>query len=199
MKLRLFLFLCLIVLGGKSFSQTTVSQHKVYVPWIMGTGYEYEHSLFDHFTLIGRVDMRLAMGSGDMDEDFEFSYNWLTFQPRLHLETRYYYNLFRRHIMEKDTRNNSANFVSLNFSYDVPYGVTNIGNDPFYAYRTELNWGFRRNLNSITNYEFSLFWGFKYGNYSRAENQNPDGSTDQVIGEVNSMTLGFKLNIGIVF
>ncbi len=84
--------------------------------------------------------------------------------PLLRLEPKYYYNIERRISKEKSVENNSANFFSLKTTFHPNWFViSNYDNIKIISdFSVIPTYGFRRNISSKLNYEFSFGLGYRY-------------------------------------
>jgi len=127
---------------------------------LIGAWMGYEKALSSDFTL-----------NGEIGYEGGFFYNsWVNndvnyvFTTTLSLEGRYYYNFNRRIEKEKNTKNNSANFIGLEITYTPDWGTSsNADNvDVLRTFSVIPKYGFRRNLSDKFNFEFSVGPGYQW-------------------------------------
>ena len=163
---KMSLFIVAILLGSiNSYSQTAKSQHKVYIPLWIGAGYGYELKVADQFTISAQADYRAYIG------DDNFAVDNFVFSPRVTIEPRYYYNLKKRAEKGKNINSNSANYFSLDMSYELPVGLSGMRDFPQQTFRILPTWGIRRELSEHFTMDFGIYVGFKAKEYG---DRNPE-------------------------
>lgn len=127
------------------------------------------------FTLRGTLDGQVT----------EMGYNSLTgfsfaLAPRVGLETRWYYNLQRRHALGKPVAQNNGNFIALQHAYTFNRAALHNMEATFFAdgysadrYAVSLVWGLRRNLRERIYFE--TFAGLGYQRLVNHTNAHPYG------------------------
>ena len=84
--------------------------------------------------------------------------------PVFTVEPRWYYNLQKRNLKSKSTKNNSGNFIGIKTSFNPDWFVISnyegikIGNQVSVIPK----WGIRRNLGSHFNFEAGFGIGYRY-------------------------------------
>lgn len=142
-------------------SQTNVEK-KLFSVNVLLPGLEYETGLSNNTTL----DLRAGTGfgvRGGSDRDTEFGVFLNT-----HAQYRYYYNFNKRFEKDKNTANNSANYLALNGSFDFGdpiIGDLELGSDfggvigPVWGLQRYYNSGFKLDLNLGAGYGFNNLGG----------------------------------------
>jgi hypothetical protein len=152
MKLRLFIVLLILIISNiTGVSQSTENHHKVYIPFWIGSGYGYEWSVSDEITINYGFDYRAYIGDDD------FAIDNFVFSPRISIEPRYYYNLKKRAENGKNINSNSANYVSIEISFEFDYGYNGIRDFPQQTLRILPNLGIRRELAEHFTIDFGVY------------------------------------------
>ncbi|MDR2911336.1 MAG: hypothetical protein LBV47_08270 [Bacteroidales bacterium] len=145
--LLLFLF-CLLFLPFCEEIQAQAAESNQSISLnVLGLEYVYEHPLDKKFTVTGRGGLAAGILWTKMSGSYtKFDY---LICPTVGLESRYYYNLEKRFVEGKKTANNSANFLSVQARYYIPWGMASenmkIREN---AIVFSPSWGLRRVLNS---------------------------------------------------
>ncbi|WP_282630934.1 hypothetical protein [Empedobacter sedimenti] len=120
---------------------------------LIGIGIQYEKALSENFTAIGTLDY---IGGFSYTEDWngEGDFNYIL-TTSIDLEGRYYYNFNRRISKNKNTKNNSANYIALKANF-IPDLLTlkNAGESLKPQGRLTLNYGLKRSFAQNFFYEF---------------------------------------------
>lgn len=191
MKKTLFTFL---------FSTTLFAQEKATDLFnvnvsILGVGLQYEKALSENFTALGTLDYAGGFRYSNSDyygSDFEY-----ILTTNLALEGRYYYNFDRRISKDKNTKNNSGNYLALKGTY-TPDWLTYSNSDNLSVNpqgMITLNYGLKRSFSTNFFYEFYTGLGMIFyddENYSfDPENQtyHPYHSTTTAL----ALDLGFRV------
>lgn len=123
--------------------------------------------------------------SGDYSFTERFTYE---LNPKISIEPRYYYNLFRRKKRNKDITNNAGNYFGFKMNY-LPYwfNITNkkdnerlLRNNQ--AFSIMPTYGFRRNIGKHFDFEFNVGLGAKYDNIHPKKRWNLDIDLNFKIG-----------------
>lgn len=82
--------------------------------------------------------------------------------PTIEIEPKFYYNLNSRFKKDKNIRNNSANYFSLQLEYIPNWFVISNLKDVSLANQINIvpTYGFRRNISEKFNYEFKFGYGY---------------------------------------
>ncbi len=154
-KVQLILLITILFSIQIGYAQSTENHHKVYIPFWIGAGYGYEWSVADEVTINAQIDMRVYIGDDD------FAIDNFVFSPRLTIEPRYYYNLKKRAEQGKSIQLNSANYVSLDMSFELDAGFGGIRDWPQNTLRILPTWGLRRELAEHFTIDFGVYAGYK--------------------------------------
>ncbi|MFY0592329.1 hypothetical protein [Roseivirga sp.] len=86
------------------------------------------------------------------------------FSPILSFEPRWYYNLEKRDALDKNTKSNSANYLSFRTSLSPNwFEITNVNNlFPVNQLTLLPTWGIRRQVGQKWNYELGIGIGYQY-------------------------------------
>ena len=168
MKYKLIFSFAMIFLSLNLFAQSTKSYHRIYTPLWFGSGYGFEGSVSNEMTINLSIDMRAYIGDDDFAAD-----NFVV-SPRITLEPRYYYNMKSRADKGKNTNYNSANYISIDFSYELPYGFDGIRDWPQNTIRILPTYGIRRSLSQNFTIDFGLYAGYKLKQYGDRNPQTGD-------------------------
>lgn len=145
--------------------------------------------------LANSISLRSEIGFG-----FGFSGDSWAIMPQIILEPRYYYNIKRRSNHNKQTRNNSGNYLSINLNYLS--GDLSVTSNDIYVYPTAHiipMYGLRRNIGKNFNFEFAF--GVGYG-WTFEEYTGVNYDTNETYIESNTTTgvaYGLRLAIGYIF
>lgn len=120
--------------------------------------------------------------------------------PNLHLEPRYYYNLARRHKLNKRTDHNSGNYLSVNLGYGAGnLAIKTDGYEVFPSVHVVPSFGFRRNIGKSFNFELAFGIGYSWV-YKEYDFYNfVTQKTDSYKGTESGVSYATRLAIGYVF
>ena len=154
---RLLFLAVLIFLPSYIFSQTgnVQSVHSVSVKFI-GGGYSYEHPLSNKMALNAELMMTGGFGSNFISGSY-----WI-FAPVLRVEPRYYYNIDRRFEKTKNTKYNSANYLSIALDYQLPISIGSENVESVNAFTIAPMWGSKRAFFNIMVAEIALGPGLMF-------------------------------------
>lgn len=162
-------FFALFFLLGTSFqvfSQQTSTDRQIggfqlgVIDNNLGVTYYHEQMLTNAITLRGEA----VLGFGWVNKS-------VVCGPVLAIQPRWYYNINKRKSLGIDVARNSANFLGLNVSYNLPFNLwynsdllqwesnTFKGQDRI---NLAANWGIRRAIGSRLNYEVGVGLGYRY-------------------------------------
>ena len=158
---RVLFFAGLILIPTLLASQTGNVQpvHTVSLKFI-GGGYSYEHPLSNKIAINAELMMTGGFGS-----NFIFGSYWI-FAPVLRAEPRYYYNLTKRFEKTKNTKHNSADFLSLAFDYQLPISIGSENVESVSALTIAPMWGYKRTLFSLMIVEIAIGPGLTFAEKS---------------------------------
>lgn len=180
MKRTILVFSLILILSKVSAQNESVEKSVTGIQiGFLGANIYNETRLADAFVLRSQFALYPAFFSGEANPN-----TGLVLFPEFSLIPKYYYNLKRREIDGKSTKNNSGNYVSIDFKY-LPdwFSVFNKDNIPTpNSIGIIPTWGIRRNFSENFNYEFNV--GLGYGTYLN------DGSGNNSALIYN---LGFKI------
>jgi len=145
---KTFLIIAFYIITISANAQAkTVSNHSLTI-YTIGASYSYEQTLGGKMTIIAHADLLMShmvwTPSG-----FEYA-----IQPGLGLESRFYYNIGKRHNSGKNISYNSANYLSLECMYLFEPMVSQRVIFP-YKFHISPNWGIRRVYNDRWLLEFN--------------------------------------------
>lgn len=120
---------------------------------VLGSWLAYEKPLGESFLL----DAEFGYLGGILNDEFIFT-------STIELEPRYYYNLNKRIQKNKNTKNNSANYLALQMSY-IPDFLTattknNSNIDVLRTFSAIPTYGLRRNISGGLNFDFEIGIGY---------------------------------------
>jgi len=109
-----------------------------------------------------RLALRTELGS-EYRLKFAIKQNFdsLKNQVSIFLEPKYYFNLTKREIKNKNIKNNAANYISLRTNFNI---LNNLENGEIYFHTLTPTFGIRRNITSHFNLELSFGYGISYSN-----------------------------------
>lgn len=176
LKKLLFLGVLLFSIISNAQEQQDVSVEKSI--WGIQTGLlglwgHNESRLSRKIALRSEVGLNGGFASGRFIED---GFQWIL-APTLNVEPRWYYNLDKRSAKGKVTSKNTANFLSINLSYNPDWFLISSSskNRLITSFSTTANWGIKRTLWEHFTYEFVTGLGYtvqfwKQRGYSSNEN-----------------------------
>ena len=141
---------------------------------IVNTSFYYETKLDRKITLRTEAGLKLVSSTKEFDDPSIEDKTTTQISPYLTLEPRWYYSLDRRKRLEKNIKNNSANYISLRTSYHFNNSplIQNGYFDIIPAVLIVPKFGTRRVFAKHFNYEFSGGVGYQYNIFSKTENCN---------------------------
>lgn len=155
---KIFLFLLSIGYGYSQNVSEPTDLKGVKVGFV-GVWVHYEKALNDKVTIDSQIGFvgGVFQGRGDSDLDFAFT-------SIISLEPRYYYNFERRNGLGKETKNNSANYFSLDASY-IPNLFTSSNNSSISVAESFVlgpKYGLRRSISDLLTFEFAFGIGYQW-------------------------------------
>ncbi|EHO15071.1 hypothetical protein VSP10_06015 [Myroides odoratimimus] len=150
---------------------------------LLGVGVNYEYPIVDQLTVLGKVQYNVGFFGNSDYVDYIASLS-------LGVESRYYYNFNKRVRKGKNTKNNSANFLSLGFDY-MPDALTNTDSKDNIKVEKSSHlspmWNIRRNIGqSNFSYEAGIGIDFYRIHYDHRPTEKETG-------------LALRLSIGYTF
>ena len=123
---------------------------------LLGVWFQYENAISE----LGVMDYEIGYIGGLYGSGNKVN---VVFTTALSIEPKWYYNLNRRLKKEKNTRNNTGNYLSVEFQY-IPNWLTstNVRTQPFedpgvaISYTFVPKYGFRRSFSDKFNFEFAF-------------------------------------------
>jgi transposase-like protein len=194
---KVFLFIILLSLSTKSFSQSKSTLNDIVKVTFLNPGVSYEKVITKNQTLFGQAFMNTSLSVGYSGALGNTSKIYL--EPAFTLQYRYYYNYNRRENKGKRTAMNSLNYLSpvletvfskkaiLSNSYfeDKPRAINKLG----------VVWGFQRNYKSRFSLDLNI--GLSYL-FSTAKTNDYYGNivTKNInrVSTLSQLNLGFWLN-----
>ncbi len=176
-----FLFLGLINLSFSQDSSVEKSITGIQIG-LFGTDVYNESRLSNNIALRSQFGLNAGIFGGSLYDKTGF-----ILYPKLSIEPKWYYNFDKRVAKNKNTKNNGANFYSLNIQYSPNwFEISNYENLETYNTLSIIpTWGFRRNFAKKFNYEFRI--GLGYGVSYRDSNTYLEDEKGAVLD------LGFKI------
>lgn len=159
----------------------------------IGIGVEYEKRISDNFTAVAGIDY---LGGFSYTSDWygESDFNFI-FTTSLNLQGRYYYNFNRRISKNRNTKNNSGNYIAFKMNY-IPDLLTVSSNNTYVDPQgsVTINYGLKRMFAKKFFYEFYTglglsFYQDKYNYYIGDYEWSSRKETTTSI----SLDLGFKV------
>jgi hypothetical protein len=139
-----------------------------------------------------KLSNRIALRS-DLGFVFAPTFGKFTGSPLIQVGPKYYYNFKRRSEKNKEVRNNSGNFVSLNLIYSV-LEYEALGFQVFPQLSLVPMYGLRRNISNHFNFEFAtgLGYGVLFQEVTRINPTTNETYTerDPITGAVFSLRMG---------
>lgn len=123
---------------------------------LFGANVYNEVNLSEQFTLRSEIDLNAGIWGGDL-----YSKTGFALAPALSITPKWYYNINQRHNKSKNTKYNSANYLSAKLGF-VPdwFVISNVDGievNPMISLIP--TWGLRRNFAKNFNYELQLGLG----------------------------------------
>lgn len=161
-----FVLLFLLATSFQVFSQQASTERQIggfqvgIIDNNLGVTYYHEQMLTNDIALRGEAIVGFGWGNKSV-----------VCGPALSIQPRWYYNINKRESSGIDVARNSANFLGLNVSYNLPYNLwynsdlsqwesnTFKGQD---RVNVAANWGIRRAIGSRLNYEVGVGLGYRY-------------------------------------
>ncbi len=186
-------FLTFILLYVSSlFSQETTGLEKSI--WGIQVGIN-PLGIHNESRLTNDISLRREIGFG-----FGLSGDDWAVMTQLMLEPRYYYNLKRRSSKNKQIRNNSGNYLSLNMNHlSGNLSIKSEGVEVFPAISIIPMYGLRRNIGKNFNFEFAfgLGYGWTFKEYTGVDFITNETYTSKKTEQ--GVSLGLRLSVGYVF
>lgn len=138
------------------FSQENTEPQKYFFgvqAGFLGLNAYNESPLTDRFVLRSEIDLTGGIWGGDL-----YSKTGFALIPTIVVAPKFYYNINKRNSEKKNTKNNSANYISANLRY-VPnwFVISNVeGLEVNPSISLIPTWGLRRNFSNNFNYELQL-------------------------------------------
>lgn len=183
MRNYLVLGLFLISLLAKAQEKASVEKNLYGVQLgIVNASFYYETKLDRKITLRTEAGLELVSSTLEYDDPAIGDKTTTQFSPYLTLEPRWYYGLDRRKRLEKNTINNSSNYLSLRTSYWFNKSplIKNGDIDIVPALSIIPKFGIRRVFAKHFNYEFSGGVGYQYNVFSNSEGCDCDHNNTAV-------------------
>lgn len=149
---------------------------------IVSTSFYYETKLNRKITLRTEAGLEFVSSTKEFDDPTIKDEKVSQFSPYLTLEPRWYYGLDRRKRLEKNTTNNSSNYISLRTIYEFN-NVPLEKNGDFDIVPTLSiipKFGIRRIFAKHFNYEFSGGVGYQYNVFSKTKGCDCDHNNKAV-------------------
>ncbi|MFD2826243.1 hypothetical protein ACFSYG_07160 [Leeuwenhoekiella polynyae] len=162
MKYILFLSFSFCTLFAVNAQQQTGVEKRLFSVNILTPGLEYEFGLTNTTTL----DLRLGTGFAYRKGFFGEGYG---VYPIFNIQYRYYYNFKKRNTKDRNTTNNSANYLALSGALQT--GKPIIGNLEYYEdYFGVIGpiWGLQRYYKSGFKLDLNLGGGLGFNDYNKA-------------------------------
>lgn len=142
---------------------------------VLGSWIQYEHPLGSNATF----ELEIGMNGGLFKQGNGVGY---IFVSTVNLEPKYYYSLSRRVRKSKNTKNNSANYVSLSVLHYTDWISIGSENNYFIITTSSIvpKFGIRRSLSSKLIFEF----GLGIGTYLNEVESGAAGQLDLKVGYV---------------
>lgn len=179
---KLFIALLLPLYGFNALAQTTNNENNATVEkslFSLQTGF-YGIWVSNEARLSNRIVLRSEIGL-DAFSTVGPQKDVFALAPTINLEPRWYYNIAKRSRKERNTENNSANFLGLSVKYAPDWFVIsnrenlNVYNQVYIIPK----WGLRRNIGkSNFNYEFDFGIGYAYLEQYGYEKNHSDVAVD---------------------
>ncbi len=177
--------LLLLTLSGLTTAYAQETDNKLnsraeITPYLVGLGANYEWAIINQFSIQAHANYGFTFyfNSDDVKSVSSLSFG---------VEPRYYYNFNKRNKAGKNTKHNSANFISLQASYSpdlLTHSNTKTNNSINKQSSIAPSWNMRRNIASSNfNYELGAGLGFNTVYYENRSNEN-------------STTLNLNIKIG---
>ncbi|MFV0553527.1 MAG: hypothetical protein ACK5LR_02370 [Mangrovibacterium sp.] len=182
----------LLLYASALFSQETTSVEKSI--WGVQIGIN-PIGVYNESRLTNDISLRSEVGFG-----YGFSDDYWAVLPQLMVEPRYYYNLNRRSGKNKQIRNNSGNYLSLNASYlsgDLAIKSEGVVVHPSISIIPM--YGLRRNMGAHFNFEFAcgLGYGWTFKDYTSTNLLTQESYSVKETDK--GITFGIRLAVGLVF
>ena len=159
--MKKILLLLTLTTAITSFSQQKVEDVFRVKAGLVGFWVGYEKAISSDITLNGEVGYEGMIYPNQNSHSFSPRY---LLTSTLSIEGKYYLNLNKRALKEKNTENNAADFLSLEFVYVPDFGT--VGDTWRLPDRNVLNimtaYGFARNLSSHFQFEFKGGFGYQF-------------------------------------
>jgi hypothetical protein len=127
---------------------------------LIGAWISYEKAVSPEFTINGEIGYEGGFFYSDwIDNDLNY-----VFTTTLSLEGRFYYNFKHRIEKEKNTKNNSANYLALEATYTPDWGTAENSKNinVLKTFSVIPKYGLRRNLSEKFNFEFAVGPGYQW-------------------------------------
>jgi len=152
----------LILIGTISYSlhaQNVSSEKEFFLglqAGFFGANIYYEKNISESFAVRGDIEFSSSIWGGDL-----YSKTGFAITPEIKIAPKWYYNMSKRKEALKNTKNNSANYITANISYTpnlfVISNVDGITVNPMLS--VVPTWGLRRNFFNNFNYEIQAGLG----------------------------------------
>jgi|SRR5574344_234223 hypothetical protein len=189
---KLTLLAFLLFYASSVFSQETIGLEKSIWGFQVGIN---PLGIHNESRLTNEISLRSEIGFG-----FGFSGDSWAIMPQLMLEPRYYYNLKRRSGKDKQIRNNSGNYLSLNVNYlSGNLSIKSEGVDVYPGISIIPMYGLRRNIGKNFNFEFAFGagYGWTFKEYTGVDYITSETYTEKVTE--HGVSLGLRLSVGYIF
>lgn len=160
--MRIHLILAFLLLSPILKAQEAALEKSIFGVQVglLGTWVHNEFRIADELALRSEIGFDAGLFGGDFFDTADFA-----LFPTINLEPRYYYNLSQRSKKSKRTKGNTANFVTIRFSYNPDwFSISSSEAEILQADNIAIipKWGIRRSYESGFTFETGLGFGYRY-------------------------------------
>ena len=155
-------FILFLLIGFTVLGQETEVEKSIFgvQTGVLGIWAHHEARLADELALRSELGFDAGLFGGDFFENSDF-----VLFPTINVEPRYYYNLKKRADKGKRTSRNTANFITVRFSYSPDwFSINSSDADIRQAENLAIipKWAIRRSYDSGFTFETGIGFGYRY-------------------------------------